>query len=124
MPDARAFLGSWGTDETVGHVELLHVLSGSLDCSDQPTQARACPSGLLLSSVFCLGLRSESQSLFLCVCVPTGFLLCLHVPHMVPEALLIPRVVNNHSGYFVTRGSSHKGDIGSCSMNNTSHGAN
>lgn len=42
-----------GTDETVGHMELPHVLSGSLDCSDQLTQATACPPGppsfLLLS---------------------------------------------------------------------------
>ena len=53
-----------GTDETVGHMELLHVLSGSLDCSDQLTQATAClfshhhTPGLpfhLLSSVFSLG---------------------------------------------------------------------
>jgi hypothetical protein len=92
-----------GTDETVGHMELLHVLSGSLDCSDQLTQATAClfshhhTPGLPLPSPlfsFQSGFSSESPFPFLCVCVLTVFLLCPCVLHVTPGALVVPRVVS------------------------------
>lgn len=62
-----------GTDETMGHMELPHALSGSPDCSDQLLQATACLSlGLPLPAPlfsFRSGFSSKSPLPFLCVCV-------------------------------------------------------